>query len=142
MSLKQISIVVPVCLVGWIGIQFALTAAPAEAPKPPPKTPALQKFMRAKLSLTQGILEGLVTEDFDRINRNSNALLLLTTAGEWTQNDLPLYKQHSEEFRTAIKDLRTMAQKKNLDGAALAYLHATTSCIECHRYVRTPLIAK
>lgn len=142
MSLKQSSLVVVACLASWAGLQFALSAAPAEAPKTPAKTPALQKFMRIKLSLTQGILEGLVTEDFDRINRNSNALLLLTAAEEWNQKGTPLYKQHSEEFRTAIKDLRAMAQKKNLDGAAFAYLHATTSCIECHSYVRARLIAK
>lgn len=142
MSLKRFSLAVVACLVGWIGIQIAVPAAPAEAPKGPAKTPAMQKFMRAKLSLTQGILEGLVSEDFERINRNSNALILLTAAEEWKQQGTPLYKQHSDEFRTAVKDLRAMAQKKNLDGAALAYLHVTTSCIECHRYVRSPLIAK
>lgn len=141
MSVKRIWIVAGTCFLGWIGYQVALQAGPAGTAEAA-RTPALQKFMRVKLSLTQGVLEGLVLEDFDRINRNSNALLLLTAAAEWKQKDTPLYSQHSAEFRAAVKELREASQKQNLEGAALAYLHLTSSCVECHRYVRSTLIAK
>jgi hypothetical protein len=29
-----------------------------------------------------------------------------------------------------------MAKDKNLDGAALAYVQLTMSCVNCHKYVR------
>lgn len=142
MSYARFLLFAGLCLAAWGGSQFALTAAPAEPPQEPKKRPALQKFMRAKLSLTQGTLEGLVTEDFNQVILNANALLLLTSAEEWKARDTPLYKQHSEEFKAAVKEMKKMAEKKNADGVALAYLHTTTSCIECHRYTRGRLIAE
>lgn len=135
------------CLLGGVFLALLTGAlnqahvAPAAEKKPASKKPALQKFMRTKLSLSQGILEGLVTDDLERVERNANAMLLLTVAEEWKASDRPLYGQHSEEFRRAVKDVSKMAQKKNLDGAALNYLQVTMSCIECHRYVRNELIS-
>lgn len=114
----------------------------AAAEQAPEKKPALQKFMRAKLNLSQGLLEGLVVEDFTQLDRDAKALLVLSLAEQWNVSLDPLYKQHSEEFRRAVKQMGKAAQEKNLDGASLAYVQVTMSCIECHRYVRNQLIAR
>ena len=114
------------------------TAADKE---PAAEKPALHKFMRAKLASSQSILEGLVIEDFDKVGRGAKALLLLTTAEEWSVSEDSLYKQHSEEFRRVVRQVNKAAEQKNLDAASLSFMQVTMSCIECHRYVRTEMIA-
>lgn len=32
--------------------------------------------------------------------------------------------------------MRDAAKKKNIDGAALAYMETTMKCVSCHKYVR------
>src|SRR6185369_7972559 len=98
---------------GWVNFD----REPAAVAQAPAKKPALQKFMRAKLNLSQGLLEGLVVEDFTQLDRDSKALLVLSLAEEWNVSNDSLYKQHSEEFRRAIKQLGKAAQEKNLDAA-------------------------
>lgn len=107
-----------------------------------PKKSVLQKFMQAKLDMSQALMEGLVTEDFDRLEKNAKALLLLSIAEEWKVSADPLYKQHSEEFRRAVKQIDKMAMSRNLDGASLSFVQMTMSCIECHRFVRNVLVTK
>ena len=108
----------------------------------PRSKPALQKFMHAKLDLSQGILEGLVKEDFNLIEKEAKGLLLLCIAEEWNVSNDPLYKQYSDEFRGAVKQVRNMAVEKNLDGASLGFVKMTMSCIECHKLVRSPSFAE
>ena len=110
--------------------------------KAPAKKPALQKFMRAKLDLSQGLLEGLVTENFELIDKNAKNLLALSIAEEWNISNDPLYIQHSKEFRQTVKQISKMANNKNLDGASLSFVQMTMSCMECHRFVRNDLIAE
>lgn len=113
----------------------------AEEKAPPAKKPALQKFMRAKLELSQKILEGLVSEDFEVIEKNAQGLLLLAIAEEWKVSNDPLYTQHSQEFRRTVKQIGKMAKDQNLDGASLGFVQLTMGCIECHRFVRNQLVA-
>lgn len=115
--------------------------AGAQDKKPPEKKPALQKFMRAKLEHSQKVLDGLVTEDFELIEKHAQAMLLLAIAEEWKVSNDPLYTQHSQEFRRTVKQIGKMAKDRNLDGASLAFMQLTMNCIECHRFVRNQLIA-
>lgn len=131
------------CFGAIAGVALFLGDSPSSAAdkEPAAKKPALQKFMQAKLDLSQGLLEGLVTEDFDLIDKNAKGLLLLSIAEEWNVSKDPLYKQHSDEFRSAVKQISKMAQEKNLDGASLGFVKVTMSCIECHKLVRSPSFA-
>ena len=113
-----------------------------ETAKAPAKKPALQKFMRAKLDLSQGILEGLVTEDFATIEKNAKSLQVLSIAEEWNVSNDPIYVQHSKDFRQTVAQISKMAAAKNIDGASLSFVQMTLSCIECHRFVRNELIAQ
>ena len=47
-----------------------------------------------------------------------------------------------ELIRRIAEKLEKSAKDKRLDGATLAYVDMTLSCVECHKYVRNVLIAK
>ena len=101
----------------------------------------VSKFMRAKLEHSQKILEGLATEDYESISKNAQDLSLLSLAASWQVLQTEDYQQHSREFRRAADALKDAAKKKNLDGAALAYVDVTLKCVNCHKYVRGIRIA-
>ncbi len=96
----------------------------------------VRDFMRAKLSHSQKVLEGLATEDFDMIAKNSQSMSLLSQATNWQVLQTEEYLRQSQDFRHTADVLTEAAQKKNLDGAALAYVELTMKCINCHKYVR------
>ncbi len=48
----------------------------------------------------------------------------------------PRYELLSNQFRDNAEDLIKKAKDKNLDGAALAYVDLTLTCVKCHKYVR------
>jgi cytochrome c556 len=102
----------------------------------------VRDFMRAKLSHSQKVLEGLTTEDYDMIAKNSQAMSLLSQATNWQVLQTEEYLQQSRDFRRAADALTEAAKKKNLDGAALAYVELTMKCINCHKYVRRLRMAR
>jgi cytochrome c556 len=93
-------------------------------------------FMRAKLDHAQKVLEGLAMEDHHLIVKHSQELSLLSLAANWQVLQTPEYAQQSLEFRRAVDSLTEAGRKKNLDGAALAYVDVTMKCVNCHKYVR------
>ena len=96
----------------------------------------IEAFMRAKLTHSQEVLEGLTTENYDQIAKHAQELSLLSQAASWNVLQTPEYKQRSLEFRRSADALTKAAKKKNLDGAALAYVDVTLKCVNCHKYVR------
>lgn len=122
-------LLLPVCGLLLIGSLF-LPRAQTEQPD------ALGEFMRAKLEHSQKILEGLTTENYDMIAKNSQELSLLSLAASWQVLQTPEYNQQSLEFRRLADQISKAAEDKNLDGAALAYVGMTMKCVECHKYVR------
>lgn len=99
------------------------------------------KFMRAKLAASQSVLEGLVTEDFDKIKPAAEKMIVMSKATEWQVIQGPVYAQYSAEFRRSCEQLIKMSNDKNLDGAALSYMHLTMTCISCHKHVHSTKIA-
>jgi hypothetical protein len=97
----------------------------------------VETFMRAKLIHSQKVLEGLTTENFDLIAKESQQMSLLSLASTWQVIETPEYTRRSNEFRRAADDLTKAAKNKNLDGATLAFVNVTLKCVECHKYVRT-----
>lgn len=92
--------------------------------------------MRHKLDRAKEILEGLSLEDYPQIVREAQALSLLTRDQQWNVIQTREYLGRSVEFRRAADALKEAAQKKNLDGATLAYFTMTLKCVECHKYLR------
>jgi hypothetical protein len=95
-----------------------------------------KELMRSKLNHSQKLLEALVLEDFRGMAKQSQALSLLSLAASWQVLQTPEYAHQSLEFRRAADALHNAAEKKNLDGAALAYVQMTMKCVSCHKYVR------
>lgn len=97
------------------------------------------EFMKQKLELSKGILEGLTIEDYSTISKNAKALKTLSTQAEWNVGVVPNaadYIAFTSEFQKISDELARKAKEKNLDGATLAYLRLTMNCVQCHKYVR------
>ena len=109
--------------------------------KLPLKGGEINKFMRAKLGAAQLVLEGLALEDYDKISEGTDTLSKLSSSEKWRVSEDPLYSQHTTEFLKIARKMKGEATKKNLDGVALNYVQLTLSCVECHRFVRTVLLA-
>jgi hypothetical protein len=96
-----------------------------------------REFMRRKLEHTQKVLEGIVLEDFETIEKNAKTLSLLSQAAEWQILPSAEYKKHGDEFRRTADALAKAAADKNIDGAALKYVELTLNCVNCHKHVRS-----
>ena len=97
------------------------------------ETPVL---MRAKLISSQKIMEGLVTKDFDLISKGSKDLVKISDAAAFRKYRDPVYQHYNREFRRLVEKLGRLSKDTNLEGATFTYIHATTTCINCHEYVR------
>ena len=94
-------------------------------------------FMQSKLHYAQKVLEGLATEDYRMIDRNSQELSLLSLAATWQVFQTPEYLRNSAEFRRTSNGIRDAAKKKNLEAATLSYMEMTMKCVRCHQHVRS-----
>lgn len=99
-----------------------------------------REFMRDKLQLSQQILEGLATEDFDLIAAKAARLSAMSKQADWRVFENPDYDQQSATFRRHVDSLARSAREKNLDAATLAYVRITMSCVDCHKLVRGRLV--
>lgn len=102
----------------------------------------LSKFMREKLTSSQLVLEGLMTEDFDLMEKGAKKMIAMSNATEWQVIEGPIFAQQSDEFRSAAKQVIKFAKEKNIDGASLSYIHLTMTCISCHKKVNKVLISQ
>ena len=101
------------------------------------KPESVELFMKAKLDHSKNVIEGLTTEDFDKIAKGAQEMSLLSQATQWQVLQTPEYVRRSSEFRRATEKLKEEAKEKDLDGSLLAYVDVTMKCVECHKYVRT-----
>jgi hypothetical protein len=96
----------------------------------------LETIMQRKLEYAHNLLQALILEDFDAMDRNAERLQRLSEASNWNVIRTHEYTRHSSEFRRAVDALERAAQEKDLDSAALAYVEMTLQCVQCHTYVR------
>ena len=93
-------------------------------------------FMRAKLVGSQSVLDGLVSENFGLIRRGAENMKQISEAVQWPRAEDPVYDHFGDEFRRQCDTLVRLAENNNLEGAHYTYLNMTTTCINCHNYVR------
>ena len=93
-------------------------------------------LMEAKLANSEQLLRGLVTEDFDMIIKASRKLRKIAEAAHWPSSIDEVYQHHSFEFRRQCDKLIANANKKDVQAAHFSFLQLTTSCVDCHEYVR------
>ena len=106
------------------------------------KKMVLRAFMRKKLAASQSVLEGLAVEDFDLIADGAKQLKATAGAAEFMAFNDPEYVEHANDFRRIVNKLAVAAKEKRLDGATLAFMDITMSCVECHKHVRSGAVAK
>jgi len=93
-------------------------------------------WMKKKLEYSEKILGGLATEDFDVIGKTAKTMNTLTQMEKWVRGNVPEYRTQLQLFQNANEQIIRAAERKNLDGAALAYVQLTLSCVNCHKVVR------
>jgi hypothetical protein len=112
----------------------------SEEPKKDPAkdkgSPKVSELMQRKLKHAQRVLEGVVTNDSDKIAENAEELMAISKEAEWKVLKTPSYELFSNEFRRTADTLVKNAKEKNLDAAALNYVELTLNCVKCHKYVR------
>lgn len=129
---------------GTVGLGAVGMTAPekTKGDKAVEKATPTQRFMRAKLTDSQKVLEGITTENFKLIEEGADHMAIMSRAQQWSVIPGPEYLQHSAEFRRCCEDLKKRAEKRNLDACALSHLQLTMSCVNCHRFVRSTRIVK
>jgi cytochrome c556 len=93
-------------------------------------------LMRKKLVHSQLILEGITVNDYEKIAKNAQDLITVSKAAEWKVLKTPEYEMYSNDLRRSAEALIRNAKDKNTDGAALAYVDLTLTCVKCHKHVR------
>jgi cytochrome c556 len=96
----------------------------------------LKALMKKKLESSQKVLEGLALNDFDTISKHAGELSRISKATEFRVLKTPEFELYSNQFRRSVETMDGMAKTKNLDGAALAYVELTLTCVKCHQHVR------
>jgi len=93
-------------------------------------------WMKQKLVASQNILAGLTKADFGAIEKNAQSMLVVGYLEKWVRADTPGYQNLMKDFEYANKSMTLAARERNLDGATIAYLQLTISCVNCHKIVR------
>ena len=124
-----------VILIGVLTIGVTLGLAQSK------RSRAAKEFMRDKLELSQKVLEGVATEDWDMVVAKGAKLSAMTQEADWRVFENPNYDAQSKAFRQHVDSLVQAAKKKDLDAATLAYVRMTLSCVDCHKAVRGKLVA-
>jgi cytochrome c556 len=119
-----------------LGLLFGLLAMSGHGEEPKKDKEKVSDLMQKKLKHAQKILEGVAVGDFKKIGDSADELVLISRDAEWKIVNTPRYELFSNQFRDNAEDLIKKAKDKNLDGAALAYLDLTLTCVRCHKYVR------
>jgi hypothetical protein len=106
------------------------------ADKPIEVEPKSSKLMQEKLKSAQVLLEALATNDFPKMEKSAERLMEISKAVEWTVYKTPQYDVQTNNFRRAAETIIKKAKDKNLDGATLAYVDMTVTCVRCHQHCR------
>jgi cytochrome c556 len=124
-----------VIVIGVLALGVTLSVAQSR------RNRAAKEFMRDKLELSQKVLEGVTTEDWDLVIAKGTKLSAMTEQADWRVFENPNYDQQSKAFKQHVDSLVNAAKKKDLDAATLAYVRMTMSCVDCHKAVRGKIVA-
>ena len=125
-----------VCLLATAAAFAPWHSQAQERPKGPDVPPKEPSAMQRKLTHAQNVLAGLALKDFDRIEKEADALIQVRQEVTWRINETERYLQHSLAFLEQVQDMKKAAKARNLDGATLAYLEMTRTCVKCHETLR------
>jgi hypothetical protein len=93
-------------------------------------------WMKKKLEFSQEILAGLAKADFEKIGKSAKQMQGLNKIEDFVRGRNENYHTQLKAFDYASQELIRYADDENIDGAALAYMQLTLSCINCHKHLR------
>lgn len=123
-----------VALVVTLALGSPIVITRADEPKK--DKDATQALMQRKLKESHKALEGLALNDLKKVAASADELIEISKAAEWKVLKSAEYELHSNEFRRRVEQMAKAARDKNLDGATLAYVEVTMTCVRCHKHVR------
>jgi hypothetical protein len=126
----------PFVLTAVLALGLPLVSGHADDPQ------AVKALMKRKLENAQKVLEGVALNDFDKIGKHADELIAVSKATDWKVLKTAQYELYSNEFRRNAENLGQQAKAKSTDGAALAYVELTLTCVKCHKHVREVRMAR
>ena len=127
---KQISLVSAATLIGVLSAFFSQQDGETKIEQ------TTSAFMAKKLDYSREIVAGLATENFERIGKAAEDLMMLSHEADWEVITTEEYLKASRDFRDTAARLRDVSHEKNIDGATLAYFEVTLNCVRCHKQLR------
>ena len=110
---------------------------PAKDKPEQPPLPNEAQVMQVKLKRSQALLEALTKEDFKQLEESATSLARISDATAFLRAyKTEEYEVQARAFKKTVESLAARAKDKNLDGATLAYVDMTISCVKCHNYFR------
>jgi cytochrome c556 len=101
-----------------------------------PEAIARRDFMLTKLLFMQNALGGLTTGDMLEVASAAKEIGEITKASKWVSIDDEQFRKYEAEFQVAAQRLIEAAKTDSIDAATLRFQMLTTSCIDCHKYIR------
>lgn len=120
----------------FAALMIPLFAVPSSSEDKKPKREP-DPLMQAKLKESQALLEGLTVNDLGKVEKSAEELLKISKSAQLRKAlKTPAYDVYANSFQRSAETVIEKAKAKNLDGAALAYVDMTMTCIRCHQYTR------
>lgn len=94
-------------------------------------------WMEKKMEYAQSILRGLATGDLQMVSSTAEQMRLLSKVEGFVRGKKPGYRAQLQVFELANREIERKAKKGNLEGAAMAFHQLTTSCVSCHKLIRS-----
>lgn len=120
-------------------LTIVVSALRAQAKEPPAEEGATEKpapLMHQKLDAMQGALRGIATNDFQQIRESGDLLQRISLIDQWIKYEDEEYGRMTQDFRRSVEQMIMAADVRNLEGATLFFQKSTTSCLECHTFMR------
>jgi hypothetical protein len=128
------------CIVAALALTLSATlSGHSDEPKKPADKPdekKVKELMHKKLEASQKVLEGLATNDLEKVSKNAEELARIRKDVSFRVIPTAEYDLWSDEFVRSLDNISKGAKDNNLEKAKLGYLSMTLACFNCHTYVR------
>jgi hypothetical protein len=94
-------------------------------------------FMRQKLALSQGVIEGITLEHYDLVASNARKLFNMTQSNVWVSVKSKGYQKDTQKFQKSVTDLLAAARAQNTTDMLSAWGRTVENCTACHQTFRT-----
>ena len=93
-------------------------------------------WMKMKMKHSQQVFEAIARADMQAAGDAAKQMSTLNWFEQIVKGKNELYQQELWRFRLANKQLIQYAEKENIEGATLAFIDLTLSCVDCHKKLR------